>query len=499
MTVPGSLALTTDTPIRVLDGFGGAVRAACRFVQPASVEELADWLAVARRQRVTVAFRGSGRSYGDAALNTSGIVIDLSRIRRVFDWNPRAGVIDTEPGLTIEGLWRRTLADGYWPSVVPGTMHPTLGGCVGMNIHGKNNYRAGPFGEHVREIDLLTVTGDLITCGPDRSPEIFHAAVGGMGLLGAITRVVLELSPVETGLLDVEPLRAASLDALFDLFEQSLAASDYTVGWVDCTARGASLGRGVIHRARYVPAADVADPAQTLNIESQGLPSTILGVPKSQLWRVMQFGMSPGGVRLVNAAKYHSAAREHGRHYRQSHVAFAFLLDYVPDWRLAYGNAGFIQHQIFLPHTTARATLAAVLELCQQRGIPSYLGVLKRHRPDAFVLSHALDGWSFAMDFPVSPHGREKLWALTHEVTERVLTAGGRFYFAKDAVLRPADVERAYGRARLDQFLAIKARLDPDDLLTTDLWRRVRPSSASAAPPPSPSHPPDNVSMGARA
>lgn len=484
----GPLALDTGTPLRVLDGFGGAVRAACRFAQPSSVDEVADLLALARKQRMTVAFRGAGRSYGDAALNATGLVVDLSRLTRVFNWNPRAGVIETEPGLTIEGLWRRTLADGYWPSVVPGTMHPTLGGCIAMNVHGKNNFRVGPFGDHVREIDLLTMAGDLVTCGPDRSPEIFDAAIGGMGLLGAITRVVLELSPVETGVLDVQPFQASSLDAMLDTFEQHLPASDYLVGWVDCLARGPSLGRGVIHRANYVAARDVPDPAESLTIESQGLPKSIFGVPKSQLWRAMQFAMSPTGMRLVNAVKYRSARREHGRRYRQSHVAFAFLLDYVPDWRRAYGRAGFIQYQAFLPQATVRETLAGLLTLCLDRGMPSYLGVLKRHRPDRFVLSHALDGWSFAMDFPVSPHGREKLWALAHEMTERVIAAGGRFYFAKDAVLRPADVTRAYGTERLDRFLALKAKLDPDDLLQTDLWRRVRPTApvARTVVPPEP-------------
>jgi decaprenylphospho-beta-D-ribofuranose 2-oxidase len=51
--------------------------------------------------------------------------------------------------------------------------------------------------------------------------------------------------------------------------------------------------------------------------------------------------------------------------------------------------------------------------------------------------------------------------------------AGGRFYFAKDAVLRPADVLRAFGRERIDAFLALKARLDPEDVLMSDLWRRI--------------------------
>jgi decaprenylphospho-beta-D-ribofuranose 2-oxidase len=471
---PDALSLRANAGWRVLGGFGGAVRSASRFVEPRSGEELADVLASARREGLTVTFRGAGRSYGDAALNTGGVVADLRRLNGVSQWDPALGVIECGPGLSIEGLWRRTVQDGYWPAVVPGTMHPTLGGCLSMNVHGKNNFREGTFGEHVLDFDLVTPRGELLRCSRTENADVFVAAIGGMGLLGAITRVRLKLKPVETGFLRVEALAARNLDEAFDRFEESLPDSDYVVGWVDCLARGRGLGRGELHRARYVPATEVDDVEASFRVENQGLPSSILMLPKAQLWRLMRPLAFDGGVRLVNAAKYLASVWHDGNRYLQSHVAFAFLLDYLPNWqRGLYGNDGFIQYQVFIPHETARAALRAILTRCIERGLYSYLGVLKRHRPDDFVLSHAVDGWSLAMDFPAAQWRREQLWKLTDELTAIVLDAGGRFYFAKDAVLRHDDVERSYGRARVERFLEIKARLDPDWILTSDLWRRI--------------------------
>jgi FAD/FMN-containing dehydrogenase len=459
---------------RVLGGFGGAVHSASRFVEPRSGAELADVLASARREGLSVTFRGAGRSYGDAAINTGGVVVDLRRLNRVSSWNAADGVIDAGPGLSIEGLWRRTIQDGYWPAVVPGTMHPTLGGCLSMNVHGKNNFREGPFGEHVVDFDLVTPRGEQLRCSRTENPDVFAAAIGGMGLLGAITRVRLKLKRVETGLLRVEALAARNLDEAFDKFEASLPDSDYVVGWIDCLARGRGLGRGELHRARYVPAPEVEDVEASFRVENQGLPSLLLMMPKSQLWRFMRPFAFDGGVRMVNAAKYLASVWHDGSHYVQSHVSFAFLLDYVPNWqRGLYGRDGFIQYQVFIPHDAARAALRAILARCVERRLCSYLGVLKRHRPDDFVLSHAVDGWSLAMDFPAATWRRDQLWKLTDELTAIVLDAGGRFYFAKDAVLRPEDVERSYGRERVERFLAIKERLDPDWVLTSDLWRRI--------------------------
>ena len=472
MPRPRSTSLRATAPWRVLDGFGGTTRSAARYIAPDSVEQVAGIVNQARSENLHVTFRGAGRSYGDAVVNRDGLIIDLQRLRQIRHWDPETGLIDIDPGVTIEALWRHTLADGYWPAVVPGTMRPTAGGCLAMNVHGKNNYRAGPFGDHVESFELLTPNGDLVTCSPTQNADVFTAAIGGLGMLGAITRVRLKLKRVETGLLRVQVATAPSIGAMLDDFAANLATSDYSVGWVDGLATGSGLGRGIIHRARYVPATDVADAAATLDPARQDLPSSLYGVPHKHLWRLMRPLMFDAGVRATNAARYLLGRKQHGHEYLQSHVAFAFLLDYVPDWRLAYGTSGFIQYQVFVPDAAARQTLSALLKRCHQAGLPPYLGVLKRHRPDRYLLSHAVDGWSLALDFRVGRR-REELWKLTDALTDIVVGAGGRFYFAKDAVLRPDDVLRAFGKERIGAFLALKARLDPDDVLMSDLWRRI--------------------------
>jgi decaprenylphospho-beta-D-ribofuranose 2-oxidase len=473
MSDPAQTPFRIRAPLRVIDGFGRSARAACRYVEPRSVEELAFALKQAQSEGLTVAFRGAGRSYGDAAMNTGGVVVDTTGLNRLLSWDPTKGVLEAEAGLSIEGLWRRTIEDGYWPTVVPGTMRPTLGGCVAMNIHGKNNFRVGPFGDHVLELDLVSPAGELLTLNRAQNSELFHAVIGGLGMLGAVTRVKLKLKKVESGNLRVESISGHNLDELFDAFEQRLSHADYLVGWVDCFARGKAIGRGQLHSAHYLHAGEDPNVETSFHVERQGLPGSIMGVPKSELWRAMRLFSPQPLWRLVNKLKYHSSWREHGKSYLQSHVAFAFLLDYVPNWRLAYGPGGFIQYQVFVPHATARQTLKDVLSLCHQAKMPSYLGVLKRHRPDPFLLTHALDGWSLAMDFPVTTRNRNQLWALTERMTDRVLEAGGKFYFAKDSVLRAGDVERAYGRERVDRFMAIKQQLDPTGMLSSDLWQRA--------------------------
>ena len=100
------------------------------------------------------------------------------------------------------------------------------------------------------------------------------------------------------------------------------------MGWVDGTARGGGLGRGQIHRAHYLPPGADPRPAHTLSLDYQDLPSRLIGLaPQALLPGLMRLGANPLGVTLVNSAKYLAARAQNHHHYRQSLVAFNFLLE----------------------------------------------------------------------------------------------------------------------------------------------------------------------------
>jgi len=464
--------LKTRAAWRVLDGFGGSLRSLSRSVAPATVDELAAVFVAARAEGLQVSFRGAGRSYGDASLNTGGLSVDGRAMRRILSFDRERGILEAEGGVSIAEVWRHTLPQGWWPAVVPGTMFPTLAGSVAMNIHGKNCFKVGPFGNHVLELDLLTASGERLALSRERDAERFRSVIGGLGLLGAVTRVKMQLKHVDTGQLRVRPLVAKTLAHMFDTFVERIPDSDYLVGWVDCFASGPVLGRGLVHQAQHLSLAEDPRGAETLALSRQDLPGSIMGVPKSLLWMFMKPFANDAGTRFVNSVKYSLPERvgENGT-YRDSHAGFAFLLDYVPNWRLMYGEAGFIQVQLFVPDANAREAFAEALRLCQRRGVISYLGVFKRHRPDEFLLSHGLDGWSLALDFKV-PRDAKRLWDTAEELTKLVLEAGGTYYPAKDQVVDAASFARAFGD-RLVRFRDLRRQLDPGGLFANDQARRL--------------------------
>jgi FAD/FMN-containing dehydrogenase len=410
--------------------------------KPSDPEEAAAVLAHLAAEGGKVCLRGAGRSYGDAAVLSHGDVLDLGALDGLRFVDSDAGVVEVEAGATVEQLWRASVPRGFWPAVVPGTMRPTVGGCVGMNIHGKNHFRAGGFAEHVEELDLALPDGSVRTIGPASDAELFRAVAGGFGLLGVITRARLRLERIHSGLLKVGAVPTASLAAMHAAFESWEKRSDYLVGWIDCFDRA---GRGLVHAASHLGPGEDPDPQATLREEAQDLPAKLFGVvPRALVATLLRPLGRPVGARFVNLVKA-TLARVKGEHaFRQSHVAFAFLLDYVPGWKRVYDPGGLIQYQTFVPRERALEVHARQLELCRERGIVSWLGVYKRHRSCATLMAHALDGYSLALDFPVTEENRSRLWDLCHEMDEFVLAAGGRFYFAKDLTATPEALERAY-------------------------------------------------------
>ncbi len=455
-----------------LDNFGHSVNASSYHFKPIHVDEIKQIFLLAKKLGLSVTARGAGRSYNDASLNGGGISLNTTEMNRVIKWDADTGLITAEAGVTLEQIWKKAEPDGWWPPVVSGTMKTTLGGCLSTNIHGKNNFQMGPIGEHVVEFTAILPTSAEITCSPKKNADLFYAMISGIGMLGIFTSVTLQMKRIYSGLLAVDAHPVPNLSGQLSSLLEDAPRYDYIVGWMDTTAKGASLGRGQIHAARYLHENEDMNPNETMKLANQILPSTLFGVfPKAWLPYFMKPFVNNFGAWGVNTAKYIASLRTHS--FRQPHGAFHFLLDYIPGWELSFGKGGLIQYQSFVPKETAQSAWREIIRLSQKRGLPSYLGVTKRHRPDKFLLTYAVDGFSLALDFKVTQSNRAKLSAMLQEFDKIIVQAGGRFYFAKNSETTSQTALNFYGQETVEKFKRLKKRCDPNHLLESDLYRRI--------------------------
>jgi decaprenylphospho-beta-D-ribofuranose 2-oxidase len=461
-----------NTYFTQLENFGHSLKASAYRIRIRTLEDIHGAFQLAKQLGLKVTARGTGLSYNDMSLNSGGIVLDLTGMNQILEWDPASGLVRCESGVTLEQLWQKVEPDGWWPPVVSGTMKTTLGGCLAANIHGKNNFQVGPIGEHVVEFTAITPAGALVTCSPKKNGDLFYAMISGLGMLGIFTSITLRMKRIHSGLISVDAWHVPDLSRQLNGLLEHAPDHDYIVGWLDTTAKGKRLGRGQIHAARNLCEGEDLNPKQTLQLEHQHLPDRLFGLmPKSLLHYFMNPFLNDWGVWGINTAKYLTALRDHT--FRQSHAEFHFLLDYVPNWERSFGRGGLIQYQSFLPKETAEVAWCEMLQISHRRKLPSYLGVTKRHRPDQFLLTHGVDGFSLALDFKVTDRNRKALHGMLQEFDQLVLEAGGRFYFAKNSETSAERARRFLGDETLTKFRKLKAHCDPHTLLESDLYRRL--------------------------
>lgn len=444
---------------RLLAGWGGTAPTASEVVPVARTDDAVR--AARRRPARGLLARGLGRSYGDAAQNAGGTVLDMTAGAVAAPTVDDHGLLRAPAGTSLDAVMRAVVPRGWFVPVTPGTRLVTLGGALAADIHGKNHHVDGAFGRHVTEARLVTGAGEVRTIAPDGDdPELFWATVGGLGLTGAVTEMTVRMRRVATSRMLVDTDRFDDLDGLLAAMEASDAGHRYSVAWIDLVAGGRHLGRSVMTAGDHAPV-EALDAAAGDPLAFD--PAVRLGAPP---W------LPPGlvnrlTVRAFNELWFRKAPRRR-RAEVQTIGAFFHPLDAVRGWNRLYGRRGFVQHQTVIPFGE-EATLRRLVERLSQAGAPSFLAVLKRFgAASPGPLSFPMPGWTLALDIPTGQHG---LAELLDELDRLVVDVGGRIYLAKDSRLDPALLPRMY--PRLDELAAVRERIGATGVWRSDLARRL--------------------------
>jgi decaprenylphospho-beta-D-ribofuranose 2-oxidase len=466
------IELTRRAPVipaeRSLSGWGHTRFSRSRVYRARSAEDVLELLGAQQPGGAGVIARGAGRSYGDAAQNDGGDVLDTTGMRRILSIDAERRLISAEAGATIAELMGALAAHGLTLPVVPGTRQVTLAGAIASDIHGKNHHRDGGLARHVAELTLCTPAGERLELSPESDAELFYATLGGMGLTGVVVQATLRADPLS-------PWVAADIDRTEGL-EQTLEllaggeSHRYSVAWLDLLAAGSKMGRGIISRAD--PLAQGAGPRLPRRLarrqQRSPYPGALLRGPRVDVPQRLPGGLlRPSSVRAFNALYWRASARsERGRPLEVA--PFFFPLDALGEWSRLYGHGGLIQYQFVIP-AGEEATLRRCFELIRVRRLPVYLAVFKRFGA-AFggPLSFPLEGWTLAADLPAAAPG---LAHALEDLDELVAGCGGRVYLSKDARLRPERLRAMY--PQLERFREVRSRVDPEGVLRSDLALRL--------------------------
>lgn len=450
-------------------------RSPCSVFKARDITDVRRALTTAHARGLSVIPHGAGHSYTDAALNTGGVIIDVTGMRRILSWDPERGIIQVEPGVTLRDMVRVSLPDRWWPAVTPSTAEATIGGCVAMNVNGKNAWKCGSFGEHILSLTVLLATGQELTLSPESDPQLFRAFMGSAGLLGIITSITLQLQRTPSEKVDVLIRSASSLGEILSLFQEEQSA-DFLEAWVDGFAMGRSLGRGIVTTTRYSQVGEKGFSAihrRTTLTQAPSIPDQI----RRGCIRCVGKVASPivqGCVHTGNSMAYQWSKWWDRKIIRQrslfqstyySPAAFTGYRTLFP-----HGTETF---QAFVPYCYAENLFEEIIRCSQENHFMPLWCIIKRHRQDPFLLSYQVDGFSLEVNYQIIPQTALRLHRMLQELMDLVIAAGGRFYLAKDSLLTGTLYRQSMGDAAIDAFLHLKQIYDPETLFQSNMFRRV--------------------------
>ena len=390
--------------------------------------------------------RGLGRCYGDSSLYYT--ILSMNKLNHMLKFDHKNGILTCEAGVSLKDILDIFVPRGWFLPVTPGTKFVTVGGAIASDVHGKNHHKDGSFCNHVLSIDLLLSNGEIVSCSREHNKDLFWATCGGMGLTGVIVRATIKMKKIETAYILKQIFKAKNIDEVMDLFEK-YKNNTYSVAWIDCL-KGSNLGRSILFIGEHAK----------LNELSSKLYKNSLVVPKKNKITIPcffpNFVLNKYTIKSFNAIYYNKIKEQTSI---VNYDNFFYPLDNIHKWNKIYGKRGFLQYQFVLPKEVSKKGLKVILSQIAESGLGSFLGVLKLlGKNSGGLLSFPLEGYTLALDFPIS----QKVFELLEKLDKIVLDYGGKIYLSKDARMKKEIFHKSYS-SNLEKFLQVKYKFDPNN------------------------------------
>lgn len=198
--------------------YGGYVHRVPRgTIRATGVEDVVAAVRHAAQHGIKLAARGAGHSTHGQAQAEDGLVLELRGLDRVLELAPESILV--EAGALWRTVAETALTIGRTFPVFTDDLTTTVGGTLSVGGVGSRTWQMGAQTDHVLELEVVTASGDVVGCSPERNTALFDVVRCGLGQFGIITKARLRLVAA--------PQRAHYHRALysdFDVFFRTLNA-----------------------------------------------------------------------------------------------------------------------------------------------------------------------------------------------------------------------------------------------------------------------------------
>jgi L-gulono-1,4-lactone dehydrogenase len=160
---------------------------------PRTPEEVAAAIRDAGDRGLPVRMRGSGHSFTDVAA-TDGVMLEPSLLRGVVAVDRSAMTVTVLAGTPLHELNTRLDGLGLALHNLGDIDRQTVAGALSTGTHGTGGTTASLAGQ-VEALELVDGCGTLRTVSRTEDPDLFHAALVGLGAVGVLTTITFRVEP----------------------------------------------------------------------------------------------------------------------------------------------------------------------------------------------------------------------------------------------------------------------------------------------------------------
>ncbi len=458
-----------------LSGYAETYFSTCIEFKPKNIDDCKKIINYARQNKLTICSKGSGLSYADMITNQNNIVVDYSLMNKINSWNKNTGEIYVEPGVTFKDLFKLVFLNNWTLNSCPGSIDISIGGAISNNVHGKDSYSNGNFGKQIKQISLLLASGKIIKIDRNYQENIFNSVISGMGNLGIIIEAKIQLSKIESPYVLSYEKPTNNIYETIDLIQKNKKFYDFSVAWVDCFCKNKKkLGRGFIVFGKWLKE-NKKISKKKLEMSFKKSNKVFNLIPISIAWPIVKIFFNRKSIKFFNSLFYfYIKIKFYLKKNKDNKILFTdynFMHNQIPDIKNIHLPYGFLEFQPLIPTKNIKKFIPELFNLCDKYKTESTLCALKLHSKDEFLMSYSDDAYSIGIDVPLKNREIKHIKEFANLLFELVCKYEGKIYLAKDEMLNKENLYKMY--TNTNKFLKIKNNIDPENLFSSDLFKRL--------------------------
>jgi len=414
-----------------------------QWALPETTEHVSALVGQAAKADLRVKAVGSGHSFTPIAA-TDGVLLQLDRLSGILAIDPETSQVRVGAGTTLHDLNLSLWSAGLALPNLGDIDEQTLAGAISTGTHGTGAAFNG-LASAVIGLQIVLADGTVVDCDAQTEPELFSAARIGLGALGILTEVTLQCVPAYLLLAIEEPGLLPELEGSLDTFMES--ADHVEFYWFPHT------DRLLTKRNARIPltAAQQPLPRWRAWLDDEFLSNKVFGALN---WVASK---APAIVPTLNSVSSRALSRR--TYTAPSYAVFA-----------SSRKVRFKEMEIAFPRTNLPQVLAELVSMVRRSG-------LRLPFPVEVRCAQADDVWlSTAYQQQTAYLAIHQYYRMPHEAyfdafEEIAGHFGGRPHWGKMHGLSAPELRQRV--PRLDDFIAVRDRFDPQRRFSNDYLDRI--------------------------